>query len=271
MRIGILYICTGKYSIFWKDFYNSCEAFFLPDSNKRYFVFSDTLRKEDCGDNVELIYKEKMDWPYDTLMRFHLFTSIKSKLLSIDYLFFFNANILIKQKIDQSILFVGKTPAELIVVKHPFFTWVKRPKEFPYERRKISTAYLGINEGKFYAFGAFNGGQAEAYLEMAETLKANIDHDLKQDVIALWHDESQLNKYIWNFKKNLKVLEHNYAFPEGHDLDLKDNIFISVLDKNRFGGHDFLRGKGNSIPLQSPQTPSLVKKIRNRLRRMYTR
>ena len=41
MKIAILYICTGKYNIFWKDFYTSCEKNFIPNSEKHYFVFTD--------------------------------------------------------------------------------------------------------------------------------------------------------------------------------------------------------------------------------------
>ncbi len=271
MTVAILYICTGKYSIFWKDFYQSCELFFLPEDEKKYFVFSDTLDQKECGHNVEIIYQEKMGWPFDTLKRFHLFTSIKQKLLNYDYLFFFNANILFRQAIDESILFVNNTAAELIVVRHPFFAWVMHPRDFPYERRKTSTAYLKKNEGEVYAFGAFNGGRAKSYLEMAETLKSNIDEDLKNDIIAIWHDESHLNKYIWTSKKPILYLEHNYAFPQGQELDLKANVFISVLDKNNYGGHDFLRDKENSIPVPRRRPATLVQRIKNRLRRMYKR
>lgn len=32
--IGILYICTGPYYLFWEDFYNSCEKNFLPNYEK---------------------------------------------------------------------------------------------------------------------------------------------------------------------------------------------------------------------------------------------
>jgi len=48
-KIGILYICTGKYDIFWKDFYLSCEKYLLNDIDengnkkfeKHYFVWTD--------------------------------------------------------------------------------------------------------------------------------------------------------------------------------------------------------------------------------------
>lgn len=41
MKIAILYICTGKYNVFFRDFYSSSEKYFLPNCEKTYFVFSD--------------------------------------------------------------------------------------------------------------------------------------------------------------------------------------------------------------------------------------
>ena len=40
-QIAILYICTGKYVVFWKDFYQSFEKKFLKKSEVEYFVFTD--------------------------------------------------------------------------------------------------------------------------------------------------------------------------------------------------------------------------------------
>lgn len=265
MNTGILYICTGKYSIFWDEFYKSCETHFLPNCKKKYFVFSDTLNKAQYPDNVELIYQEKLGWPYDTLKRFDLFLSIKNELSALDYLFFMNANLVVQRDIDDAILFVDNKPADLIVTHHPFFHWVEHSKHFPYERRKRSTACMGKNEGNMYAFGALNGGTSESYLEMAATLSANIQKDLDNNIIALWHDESQLNKYIWMTNKTVRRLDHNYAFPERHDLPLKDEIYITVLDKAKFGGHDFLREQENSIPVTPAAGMSLVERIKNKL------
>ena len=35
MKIAILYICTGKYNLFFKDFYTSCEKYLLREFNKQ--------------------------------------------------------------------------------------------------------------------------------------------------------------------------------------------------------------------------------------------
>lgn len=34
--IGILYLCTGPYKLFWEDYYNSFEKNFLLDYEKLY-------------------------------------------------------------------------------------------------------------------------------------------------------------------------------------------------------------------------------------------
>ena len=61
LKIAILYICTGKYDVFWKEFYRSCEQYFLPNSNKNYFVFTDSkeLYDEKNNDKIFKIYQEK--------------------------------------------------------------------------------------------------------------------------------------------------------------------------------------------------------------------
>jgi len=247
LKIAILYICTGKYSIFWQQFYESAEKYFLPSHEKQYFVFSDTLDNPH-KENVSLIYQEKMGWPYDTLMRFHLFASIQGRLNNFDFIFFCNANLCFKKTITEEILSENGLPFDLIVVRHPFFYWVKDPKDFPYERRKKSLAYVSKGSGHTYVMGGFNGGKSEEYMEMVATLKNRITTDKKNGIIALWHDESHLNRYINESKKRIKILDYTYGFPEGHDLPLKNDVYITFLDKEKFGGHDFLRGQENSIP-----------------------
>jgi hypothetical protein len=104
MKIGILYICTGKYSIFWKDFYLSVEKNFIEKEEKHYFVFTDSkeIDFEKKNSKIDKIYQENLGWPGNTLMRFHIFLNTKKELMNMDYLFFFNANLLILKNIKKA-------------------------------------------------------------------------------------------------------------------------------------------------------------------------
>ncbi len=233
MKIAILYICTGKYNIFWEGFYKSSEQYFLTNHTKEYFVFTDKDIRP-VNERVHKISQEKLGWPYDTLMRFKMFSNIKDKLLFFDYIFFINANMRFLQPVNEEVL-----PSEeegLLMVKHPGF-YNKSRLEFTYEKNPKSSAFISSNEGKYYYMGGFNGGVSSSYLKLIHILKTNIDKDLENDIVALWHDESHLNKYMLN--KKAKILEPSYGYPEGWELPYEQKIII--LDKTRFGGHNFLR------------------------------
>ena len=43
LKLGILYICVGRYDFFWKSFYESSERYLMQGSPciREYFVFTD--------------------------------------------------------------------------------------------------------------------------------------------------------------------------------------------------------------------------------------
>jgi len=82
MKVAILYIGIGKYKIFWKDFYSSCEKFFIPEIEKEYFVFTDEteLFFNEEKNNIHKIHQENFGWPNNTLKRYEMFDKIKEKI-----------------------------------------------------------------------------------------------------------------------------------------------------------------------------------------------
>ena len=252
MKIAILYICTGKYDVFWKDFYESSEKFFLPNEEKHYFVFTDAshVHAED-NNRVHKVFQEAMEWPYPTLLRFDIFLKVREKLQTFDYAYFFNANMLFVAPVGEEILPMKEG---LMVVQHPGY-YNKPRKKYPYEKDPNSGAFIPETEGKYYAMGGLNGGRADKYLEMIETLQRNIATDLSRDVIAVWHDESHLNRYI--IGRDVLVLPPSYGFVEEWELPFEPKIIIR--NKTKWGGHDFLRGT---------KTPScLWLKLKEKLKR----
>jgi hypothetical protein len=232
MEINILTICTGKYSIFFDGFYNSCERYFLKNHKKKYFVFTDGNILE--NDSINKIYQSKLGWPYDTMMRFDMFNSIKDKL-SGDYVFFFNVNMSFVSEVGDEVL-----PKEnndfLMGVIHPGY-YKSNINQFPYERRKESNFHIDFGNGVNYYQGCFNGGRNKEFMEMSHILSKKINNDISNGIIPIWHDESALNWY-YNGKNPLGI-NPGYAYPESFMIPFEKKII--QIDKNKFGGHEKLR------------------------------
>lgn len=221
--IGILYICTGPYALFWKDFYESFEKKFLPDFKKNYYVFTDAEKIfAEESQHVKKIEIEPLPWPLITLFRFSTFLKIEDELKKFDYLMFSNANMMCNEIITPE-EFLPRKNEVLSVTAHPGY-YGKSIIEFPYERRKRSTAYIPWNCGKNYVIGAMFCGKSDAFIKMSKTLKYNIEEDLKKNLIAKWHDESQLNRYIVG-KSGIRVLEPMYCYPCGMEVTYSKKIY----------------------------------------------
>ena len=158
-----------------------------------------------------------------------------------EYLFFFNANIIFTQKIFPKEFIPFKN--DLLVVMHPgYFSSLKNYlfPLLPFERNIKSTAYIPYWCKSSYYMGGINGGKSNYFLKMIEDINFNIKEDLKNGIIAKWHDESHLNKYLIN--KNKKVLLPNiFGYPE--EKIINETPKIIILNKNKFGGHNKLREK----------------------------
>jgi hypothetical protein len=239
MKIGILYICTGKYDVFWQGFYESAEKYLLSKSEKHYFVFTDSEQIQSTG-NIHKIYQQQLGWPKDTLMRFHLFLNIEQDLQQMDYLFFFNANYTFIKPISESELLPTQTDHFLTGQIHPV-AYHKKRKDFDYESNPKSTAFINENTGTYYFAGGLVGGQSTAFLKMCHQLKNNIDKDFEIDIVAKWHDESHINKYFAEIEP--KKLHPGYCYPQDWYLPFEKKTWL--LNKSKLGGHAYLRGVGN--------------------------
>lgn len=228
MKIGILYICTWKYDIFWKDFYLSCEKYFLTDHEKHYFVFTDSKNIFDSENNknIHIFEQKNLWWPDNTLMRFHIFLTQKDELEKMDYLFFCNANLEIKKSIWDEIL--PNNNEWIVVTQHPWF-YNKTNKKFTYERNPNSKAFIKKWDWIVYVQGALNWWKTKDFIEMCKILSKNINEDKIHWIVALWHDESHLNKYI--LENKYKLLNPSYLYPEWWNIPFDCKILIRDKSK----------------------------------------
>jgi hypothetical protein len=223
-KIAILYICTGKYKVFWKDFYMSSEKHFFNNDQKHYFVFTDATDLI-FDSNVTIINKKCEGFPHDSLFRFDMFLEIEKFILEYDYVFFFNANMLFLKDVNSEIFPCGNFKG-LIGVIHPLgHKYKKFPSMFTYERNKKSLAYIKKENKNFkYYMGGLNGGTVFEYYEMVKECSKNIHIDYNNNIVAVFHDESHLNKYYSNAK--VHSLSTSYGYPEGAVLTVEPIVII---------------------------------------------
>lgn len=223
-KIGIMYICTGPYYLFWEDFYKSFEKNFLPNFEKIYYVFTDS--NNIYGENFVNVKKYNLDnqpWPLITLLRFSTFLKIEDEIKKCDYLMFSNANMVCDELIEEDeILPRAEFNEEIFVTIHPGY-YKKNIIKYPYDRNVKSLAYIPWNCGKKYVIGAMFGGTSDAFIKMSKILSKRINEDLKKNIIAKWHDESHLNRYIIN-KKNIRFLLPEYCYPYGMNVQYSKKI-----------------------------------------------
>jgi histo-blood group ABO system transferase len=67
--------------------------------------------------------------------------------------------------------------------------------------------------GSRYFAGGFNGGTSENFLKMSESIYKDIEEDKSRGHIAVWHDESHLNRYFINNPPSI-ILDPSYCFPK---------------------------------------------------------
>lgn len=263
-KIAILYVCTGEYTVFWKEFYLSFERFFLPNTEKHYFVFGDNQMLYMEG-NSERIHKHlvpHLPWPLPTLLRFWFFSEIKSELKEFDYICLMNANVICRDYVlEEEYLPRGELGEKFMVTVHPGYE-DQNPVYFPYERRKNCEACIPYHKGERYVFGAMNGGCAVAYLEMIEDLKNKSVNDLKKGIIAKCHDESYINAYM-NNRTDVRYLSKIFCYPEGwgEEQDCK----ILGLDKAKVLNVDYIKKAINS----ATQRRTLFRRVIDRLKKRW--
>jgi histo-blood group ABO system transferase len=205
MKICILNIATNKYIQFVEQLLNSVEENFLNGHEISALVFTNH-EVEEISENVKISQIEHEPWPIPTLKRYHYFVKEKEYISQFDYCFYMDVDMRIEDKVGDEVL------GDLVATQHPGF-WFKTPNQFSYERREQSTAYVPYNSGRMYYAGGFNGGKPEHFLKMSQTIVENVQKDFENNMIALWHDESHMNRYLIDTPPTLE-LTPSYFYPE---------------------------------------------------------
>ena len=238
MKIALLYICTGNYDIFWDGFYASAEKNFYPSIEKEYFVFSDSKKIQKlCDKKIHVFWQNNAGWPYNTLMRYQWFCSVQDALLLFDAVYFCNANMRFLKPITEKEIPYPTPEKPLILAVHTQNYEDELGVHFQPERNPCSKAYIKIGDPVRAYAGGFWGGTSKAIIEMCQKLRNNIADDLCRNIIAVWHDQSHLQKYATENPHH--IIEKGIISSEEFATQDCRAVF---LNKENFGGNDKLRG-----------------------------
>lgn len=239
MKTGLLVVAIGKaYQGYAKAMLESAKKYFVPHTPLVWTDHPSWLPQDARG-----FHESGLIYPEATLQRYRMFNNARCTLEQFDQLFYCDADM---QWVDyargEDIWSDGITatlhPGYMVERGDPTLGGVVPTTGTP-ERRRASTACIwSCHQNKYYC-GGFNGGNAKSFLDMAGILDGNIETDRKNGIMAIWHDESHLNHYLWNYPPE-KTLTPRYCYPENYDggyaWDAKDYPAILVaLNKRKSG------------------------------------
>ena len=215
MKVAITFIGTNKYLDFLPKYYENIEKYFLPNSEKTIFAFTDG-ELNDTPDNLKVYHQEHLEWPYITLKRFEIINKARKEIDKHDWLVFIDADALPVVEITEEEFFTDKP---LFGVHHPcHFLGMEPHTQAPgaYDQNPNSEAYVDTSKGlpEVYYQGCFWGGKVPNVCAMIDELEARVNRDLEKNVVALWHDESQINRYFLERLDMVHTYGPEYAFPE---------------------------------------------------------
>src|SRR3990167_10008492 len=217
LNIGLLTVATGKYINFAPQLIKSARKFFGGNNSVTHFIFTDQDLDISHYPWVRVAFQKKLDWPFSTMMRFHTYYNNRKILKDMDYFFACDVDMLFADYVGDEIL------SDRVGTIHSGFIY----NYGTYDKNPNSKAYIKDDNGIYFA-GGFYGGNQDEFLKICKTCKENIDFDLQKNYIAVWHDESHLNRY---FRDNppTKVLSPEYCSPDKKNI----NAAFSLIFKKK--------------------------------------
>ncbi|KAG5836077.1 alpha-1,3-galactosyltransferase 2-like isoform X1 [Anguilla anguilla] len=212
--VALTVFAVGRYlDAYLSEFLRSAEQHFMPGLPVTYYVFTDSPERVPevrLGPDraVEVVRVQRHHrWQDISMMRMKTITDAIDQLIRHRHQYVFCLDV------DQ--VFVGRFGSEAlgdsVALLHAFY--YHRPKAFyTYDTNPRSAAYM--ETGDFYYHAAVFGGSWQSVRNLTEGCFRGIVEDQRNQVEALWQDESHLNKYLWLHKPS-KVLSPEYCWAKG--------------------------------------------------------
>ncbi|XP_017373068.1 globoside alpha-1,3-N-acetylgalactosaminyltransferase 1 isoform X1 [Cebus imitator] len=233
LTIGVTVFAVGKYTHFVQCFLESAEEFFMRGYRVHYYIFTDNpaaIPRVPLGPHRLLgtipiqghSHWEEISMRWMETISQHI---AKRAHREVDYLFCLDVDMVFWNP------WGPETLGDLVAAIHPGY-YAILCQQFPYQRRRVSAAFVADSEGDFYYGGAVSRGQVARVYEFTGSCHMAILADKANGIVAAWQEESHLNHHFITNKPS-KVLSPEYLWddrkPQPPSLKL---ISFSTLDKD---------------------------------------
>nr|XP_028690498.1 globoside alpha-1,3-N-acetylgalactosaminyltransferase 1 isoform X3 [Macaca mulatta] len=222
-----------RYTHFIQSFLESAEEFFMRGYRVHYYIFTDNpaavpgvpLGPHRLLSTIPI--QGHSNWEETCMRRMETISQHIAKRAhrEVDYLFCLDVDMVFRNP------WGPETLGDLVAAIHPSYYATPR-QQFPYERRRVSTAFVADSEGDFYYGGKVFRGQVARVYEFTRGCHMAILADKANGIMAAWREESHLNRRFISNKPS-KVLSPEYLWddrkPQPPSLKL---IRFSTLDKD---------------------------------------
>jgi histo-blood group ABO system transferase len=222
-KVGLLLIATNKYVEFLDELISTADEYFLKNQEVTYFVFTNEKINLNTDRKVVRIETEHKKWPWMTLGRYEIFQNSSDILSSMDYLYYCDVDMRFVSEVGDEVL------GDLVGTLHPGY-WNREDGSGTPERNSKSLAYIPVGSKNKYYAGGFNGGTYKRFMKMCFRLDHNIETDHRNNIIAIWHDESHLNKYLFENPPTIS-LDPGYCYPEDNKAFFQGNSDVPFKAK----------------------------------------
>jgi hypothetical protein len=211
MKIAFVTIATNKYIQYAENLLESMNKYAFPNTQDEVdlIVFTNIpeLFKNRFGRvNPIGVHITHVPFPLISLLRYHYYSNCEV-LQNYDYVYHIDCDMIMKDVVGQEIL------GHRVCVSHPAMSAFDNNLKFPYDRNMEANSGVDIGEGQHYYQNCFQGGEGKEFISMCKYLRDQAEEDLRKNYIALWHDESYMNKYMVSNPPTV-VLPPTYAQPE---------------------------------------------------------
>lgn len=220
--VALTVFAVGRYlDAYLETFLNSSERHFMLEIPVTYYVFTDmpeNIPAISLGPqrNIKSVKVDRHSrWQDISMMRMKSISEIIENEIQHHFTHVFCFDV------DQ--IFVGRFGTEAlgdsVALLHTYY--YRLPKNmYTYDNNPKSKAYM--KTGDFYYHAAVFGGTWKSVKAISEACYQSIMEDKENDVEALWHDESHLNKYFWIHKPS-RILSPEYCFDDRikHATDIR--------------------------------------------------